>query len=159
MIFTNFLMAMASFVPGRTSTARHSYCSHMRHERGYGNNCEGFIDPQSYSSGCRLLALSGMRLLACLIVAPRQGYDEPGLLSYAIRSFCRTSADGVDRSQSARSNFGKSAMALRLNLHPPQNLGGAIIFRKTRNPFFGQLRGANMGANETDGERRVQQGG
>jgi hypothetical protein len=27
-------------------------------------------------------ALSGMRLLACLIVAPRQGYDEPGFLSY-----------------------------------------------------------------------------
>jgi hypothetical protein len=30
-------------------------------------------------------ALSGMRLLACLIVAPQQGYDEPGILSYAIR--------------------------------------------------------------------------
>jgi hypothetical protein len=27
----------------------------------------------------------GIRLLACLIVAPRQGYDEPGFLSYAIR--------------------------------------------------------------------------
>jgi hypothetical protein len=26
-------------------------------------------------------ALSGTRLLACLIVAPRQGYDEPGTLS------------------------------------------------------------------------------
>ena len=26
-------------------------------------------------------ALSGMRLLACLIVAPRQGYDEPGFPS------------------------------------------------------------------------------
>jgi hypothetical protein len=26
-------------------------------------------------------ALSGMRLLACLIVAPRWGYDEPKILS------------------------------------------------------------------------------
>src|SRR5262252_7654153 len=40
-------------------------------------------------------ALSGIRLLACLIVAPRQGYDEPGFLSYAIRSFYPTSADGL----------------------------------------------------------------
>src|SRR4249920_3014358 len=40
-------------------------------------------------------ALSGMRLLACLIVAPQQGYDEPGILSYAIRPFCPTSADGL----------------------------------------------------------------
>src|SRR6266480_5139946 len=39
-------------------------------------------------------ALSGTRLLACLIVAPQQGYDEPGILSYAIRPFCPTSADG-----------------------------------------------------------------
>ncbi len=36
-----------------------------------------------------------MRLLACLIVAPRQGYDEPGCLSYKIRPFCPTSADGL----------------------------------------------------------------
>jgi hypothetical protein len=35
---------------------------------------------------------SGARLLACLIVAPRQGYDEPGFLSYTIRPFCPTSA-------------------------------------------------------------------
>src|SRR4029077_7278128 len=40
-------------------------------------------------------ALSGMRLLACLIVAPQQGYDEPGILSYAIRPFCPTRADGL----------------------------------------------------------------
>src|SRR5437588_13086318 len=40
-------------------------------------------------------ALSGMRLLACLIVAPQQGYDEPGIVSYAIRPFCPTSADGL----------------------------------------------------------------
>src|SRR3974377_1620420 len=40
-------------------------------------------------------ALSGMRLLACLIVAPQQGYDEPKILSYAISPFCPTSADGL----------------------------------------------------------------
>jgi quercetin dioxygenase-like cupin family protein len=36
-----------------------------------------------------------MRLLACLIVAPQRGYDEPATLSYAISSFCPTSADGL----------------------------------------------------------------
>src|SRR6266511_2835899 len=44
-------------------------------------------------------ALSGTRLLACLIVAPQRGYDEPGILSYAISSFCPTSADGLQLSQ------------------------------------------------------------
>src|SRR6516162_10288687 len=38
-----------------------------------------------------------MRLLACLIVAPQRGYDEPAILSYAISSFCPTSADGLHR--------------------------------------------------------------
>ena len=42
-------------------------------------------------------ALSGTRLLACLIIAPQRGYDEPGILSYAISSFCPTSADGLQR--------------------------------------------------------------
>jgi pimeloyl-ACP methyl ester carboxylesterase len=28
-------------------------------------------------------------------VAPQQGYDEPGIIPYAIRSFCPTSADGL----------------------------------------------------------------
>ena len=32
---------------------------------------------------------------ACLIVAPQRGYDEPATLSYAISSFCPTSADGL----------------------------------------------------------------
>src|SRR5262245_35697814 len=36
-----------------------------------------------------------MRLLACLIVAPQRGYDEPAILSYPISSFCPTSADGL----------------------------------------------------------------
>ena len=30
-----------------------------------------------------------------LIVAPQRGYDEPAILSYAISSFCPTSADGL----------------------------------------------------------------
>jgi glucose-1-phosphate thymidylyltransferase short form len=34
-------------------------------------------------------------LLACLIVAPQRGYDEPAIFSYAISSFCPTSADGL----------------------------------------------------------------
>src|SRR5262245_60275950 len=38
-----------------------------------------------------------MRLLACLIVAPQRGYDEPAILSYATSSFCPTSADGLHR--------------------------------------------------------------
>src|SRR5262249_572765 len=36
-----------------------------------------------------------MRLFACLIVAPQRAYDEPAILSYAISSFCPTSADGL----------------------------------------------------------------
>src|SRR6266403_5289793 len=61
----------------------------------------------SSAEGCRRVALrisrtvfsalSGMRLLACLIVAPQRGYDEPATLSYAISSFCPTSADGLQR--------------------------------------------------------------
>src|SRR5262249_2406002 len=57
--------------------------------------------------GCRLVPLqisltvfsapAGMRLFACLIVAPQRGYDEPAILSYAISSFCPTSADGLHR--------------------------------------------------------------
>src|SRR6266545_4817004 len=46
-------------------------------------------------------ALSGTRLLACLIVAPQRGYDEPGILSYAISSFYPTSADGLQRAAAA----------------------------------------------------------
>jgi hypothetical protein len=40
-------------------------------------------------------ALSGTRLLACLIVAPQRGYDEPEILSNAISPFCPTGADGL----------------------------------------------------------------
>jgi len=48
-------------------------------------------------------ALSGMRLLACLIVAPQRDYDEPAILSYAISSLCPTSADGLQaRTREAR---------------------------------------------------------
>src|SRR5262245_59952335 len=46
---------------------------------------------------CLFSALSGMRL----IVAPQRGYDEPAILSYAISSFCPTSADGLHLEASA----------------------------------------------------------
>jgi hypothetical protein len=42
------------------------------------------------------------RLLACLIVAPQRGYDEPAILSYAISSFCPTSADGLQPTPAVR---------------------------------------------------------
>jgi hypothetical protein len=59
-------------------------------------------------------ALSGMRLLACLIVAPRWGYDEPKILSYAISPFCPTSADGLQlQSQASRLASSCSAPATR----------------------------------------------
>src|SRR5262245_46644732 len=47
-----------------------------------------------------------MRLLACLIVAPQRGYDEPAILSYAISSFCPTSADGLHGAPSNRPGDG-----------------------------------------------------
>jgi hypothetical protein len=50
------------------------------------------------------LPLSGTRLLACLILAPQRGYDEPGILSYAISSFCPTSVDGLQLPQASLTN-------------------------------------------------------
>jgi putative transposase len=43
----------------------------------------------------RLLRAVRHALLACLIVAPQQGYDESGILSYPISLFCPTGADGL----------------------------------------------------------------
>ena len=40
-----------------------------------------------------------MRLLARLIVAPQPGHDESAILSYAISSFCPTSAHGLQIAQ------------------------------------------------------------
>src|SRR5215475_8442447 len=62
-----------------------------------------------------------MRLLACLIVAPQRGYDEPAILSYAISSFCPTSADGL---HSASEKFEiielveQSSLSIRRTLAP-----------------------------------------
>src|SRR2546421_3843317 len=50
-----------------------------------------------------------MRLLACLIVAPQRGYDEPATLSYAISSFCPTSADGLHKGVSIRLQLRRDA--------------------------------------------------
>ena len=43
-------------------------------------------------------------LVACLIVAPQRGYDEPAILSYAISSFCPISADGLHTSAPSASS-------------------------------------------------------
>src|SRR5262245_1891266 len=63
-----------------------------------------------------------MRLLACLIVAPQRGYDEPAILSYAISSFCPTSADGL---QSAQRRLGNAfhILADQNVAEPPLNVG------------------------------------
>ena len=58
-----------------------------------------------------------MRLLACLIVAPQRGYDEPAILSYEISSFCPTSADGLhltyaEDNPKRRENSGQKASAV-----------------------------------------------
>src|SRR6516165_12295570 len=66
-------------------------------------------------------ALSGMRLLACLIVAPQRGYDEPAILSYAISSFCPTSADGL---QPQKDHSGSVLAALLW----PFAAAGAVVF-------------------------------
>ena len=38
-------------------------------------------------------------------MAPQQGYDEPGILSYAIRPFCPTNADGLHLHEGKRAAF------------------------------------------------------
>src|SRR6516225_6841508 len=62
-----------------------------------------------------------MRLFACLIVAPQRGYDEPAILSYAIISFCPTSADGLQLglcsfscTATSRHGSGRAALSTRV---------------------------------------------
>ena len=79
-----------------------------------------------------LTALSGMRLLACLIVAPRQGYDEPGFLSYTIRLVCPTSADGLHSAgvQSPQARARRSSVVAAPFLRVPNSKGeSAAHFR------------------------------
>src|SRR5262249_36043654 len=57
-----------------------------------------------------------MRLLACLIVAPQRGYDEPAILSYAISSFCPRSADGLHSPFKSKSRLEAENVALRRQL-------------------------------------------
>src|SRR6266404_5898633 len=85
------LSASAQILPSRPCSPRHS------------------PSRQSYRV---FSAFSGMRLLACLIVAPQRGYDEPAILSYAISSFCPTSADGLHSSHLRRKISGVVAAAL-----------------------------------------------
>src|SRR5262249_37617879 len=69
-----------------------------------------------------------MRLLACLIVAPQRGYDEPAILSYAISSFCPTSADGLQCcSVIFRPGLSRRASPLR----PTHRLPAACGFTKS----------------------------
>src|SRR6516164_3151638 len=56
-----------------------------------------------------------MRLLACLIVAPQRGYDEPAILSYAISSFCPTSADGLQSCAEKNGEFSAAQLRDRLD--------------------------------------------
>ena len=61
--------------------------------------------------GLSFQRFSSTRLLACLIVAPQRGYDEPAILSYAISSFCPTAADGLHSLASiVPSLFGSAAL-------------------------------------------------
>src|SRR5215472_4385937 len=82
-----------------------------------------------------------MRLLACLIVAPQRGYDEPAILSYAISSFCPTSADGLQLraiNPKVRPTSTRSRVCLRMRyrapdrscLGPHQRLAAALLAGK-----------------------------
>src|SRR3974377_1619593 len=73
-------------------------------------------------------ALSGMRLLACLIVAPQQGYDEPKILSYAISPFCPTSTDGLHGANEDRTSQRSIASSVdRLKYGRADNPGAAML--------------------------------
>src|SRR5215470_16925258 len=60
-----------------------------------------------------------MRLLACLIVAPQRGYDEPAILSYAISSFCPTSADGLQGMYRSAASVGTARIAPNIIVRMP----------------------------------------
>src|SRR5262249_8815996 len=79
----------------------------------------------------------------CLIVAPQWGYDEPAILSYAISSFCPTSADGLHPRaalchkprQSPAPGFGEKYSSLSgFPSHSLESGGGAFL-----TVIFGQI--------------------
>src|SRR5262249_788508 len=76
-----------------------------------------------------------MRLLACLIVAPQRGYDEPAILSYAISSFCPTSADGLQpafvRSMIFRATASRSGSASSEGRSVASAISNATPIRRT----------------------------
>src|SRR5262245_50863184 len=82
-----------------------------------------------------------MRLLACLIVAPQRGYDEPAILSYAISSFCPTSADGLQQPELLL----VSALGVGLVV------GGASAFKVAQLASGGQAVALMMGGEEVPG--------
>src|SRR6266568_8781908 len=79
-----------------------------------------------------------MRLLACLIVAPQRDYDEPAILSYAISSFCPTSADGLQWRETCELNKDHPEASDIFNpgklpaLHDPFAGGGSIPLEAQR---------------------------
>jgi hypothetical protein len=75
-----------------------------------------------------------MRLLACLIVAPQRGYDEPAIPSYAISSFCPTSADGLQIRQRVKAGL-KRAVAQGVRLGRPK-INSAIQALAWRGAFM-----------------------
>src|SRR5262249_27511598 len=90
-----------------------------------------------------------MRLLACLIVAPQRGYDEPAILSYAISSFCPTSADGLQVRRACGQSFlcrrGRCGpfhpmpLTSRVCLRPPALAGATRSLKSERtDPACGQ---------------------
>src|SRR5262249_35963145 len=92
----------------------------------YTNQCSSWGSEQRHR--CRRVALrisrtvfsalSGMRLFACLIVAPQRGYDEPAILSYAISSFCPTSADGLQDGSYSTAHRWSSQLRCRMLWRP-----------------------------------------
>src|SRR5258708_28287081 len=95
--------------------------------------------------------MSGTRLLACLIIAPQRGYDEPGILSYAISSFCPTSADGLQRSAScwkacAASTALLSCAARKGSIRTSTTVGRRSSWRRARNVAAALIVGAHTEA-------------
>jgi hypothetical protein len=89
------------------------------------------IDQQSSAICEHSPALSGARLLACLIVAPQLGYDEPGIVSYAISSFYPTSADGLHKRPPTGGSHGKPHRTTKILSHARRR-GGCVATRGAR---------------------------
>ena len=63
-------------------------------------------------------------------MAPQQGYDEPGILSYAITPFCPTSADGLQLA--AIAEFERSLIAERTGEGRKRAMAAGVKFGRKR---------------------------